>query len=203
MQKSYVYFMKHKDDNRIKIGKANDMPRRWNQLGNNFDFNSSYFKECKSEKEAYALEKLLHSSFVEFRLKLEGKFDGSTEWFEARCLPVILKLVSDVMPVDLQEKVTKERKSKGSTLHQNWPWDFICLLRTIKSKIEVVNYNTLRVVGGEFLLYTGMMFDFGVKPYARAVYGYSVEEDHCLLTVDREFMYKFIVPFLEGDFDND
>lgn len=140
MNKSYVYLMKHESKPMVKIGKANVLEKRWNTLGNCFDFDSSYFKECDSEQHAFEIERRLHKAFAPFRLKLDEKFDGSTEWFNELVISAAIELVDGVQPVvkKIQPKDKKPytRKIEKEEDHNVWPIEFMRIADGVKCKLE-------------------------------------------------------------------
>lgn len=88
---SNLYLLNFPDNNAIKIGKANNIQRRIDDLKSHWgtvDYNNSYYLKG-DEKYIFKLEKTLHFLVKDFRIKeLQG--DGKTEMFNQTCLPNLL-----------------------------------------------------------------------------------------------------------------
>jgi DNA-directed RNA polymerase subunit F len=83
---SHVYVLAHKNEPRIKIGKANDILERVRTLGlSMFDLERSFGLQVQSERDAFRIEGALHRFFDDWRLPKVDDTEGATEWFKADC----------------------------------------------------------------------------------------------------------------------
>lgn len=95
---AYVYLLWHKTEPRFKIGKADNLYTRIQQLGiPQFDLTRTKLLETDDCSQAINLERILHRMFQRFRLMpgpaaplscpelRVGRQDGDTEWFSAEC----------------------------------------------------------------------------------------------------------------------
>lgn len=95
---AYVYLLWHKTEPRFKIGKADNLRTRIQQLGiSQFDLARTKLLELDDCSQAVNLERVLHRMFQRHRLmpgqaapvscpELRSKrHDGDTEWFSAEC----------------------------------------------------------------------------------------------------------------------
>jgi transcriptional regulator with XRE-family HTH domain len=95
---SFVYVLHHRSLPILKIGKANDIGTRANQLAE-FDRYKS-FSIKTTLKGVFRIEKILHRTFSKWSLpnleivKMGIISDGSTEWFSSDCLERIEKFVT-------------------------------------------------------------------------------------------------------------
>ncbi|MCT7596084.1 GIY-YIG nuclease family protein [Aliarcobacter butzleri] len=90
--KGYVYLLVSEDQKSFKIGKANEVNVRIDQLSKhwNFDLNSSYVIETDFNN-TLNLERLLQRSLAYFKVEIFAKKDGYTEFFDIKGLDYILK----------------------------------------------------------------------------------------------------------------
>ncbi len=99
---SFVYILHHVKDDRVKIGKADNVLRRAFELNSSqFDFSKSYAFGVRTSEIAQTLERGLHRFLFNHRLKPEEhglvREDGYTEWFSITCLPVLSSLMNVVI----------------------------------------------------------------------------------------------------------
>lgn len=83
---SNVYLLLHKSHPRFKIGKANDVVERASKLAIINDIHAnSIIVRCRTQKDAFKLEKCLHFIFCESRKREDAlSTSGFTEWFDKR-----------------------------------------------------------------------------------------------------------------------
>lgn len=81
-------------DSLIKIGKANDVEKRFWQLGGvgRFMGEGHYYVPAKTERDAFLLERCLHRVFADCRIQTDFQV-GHTELFDARVLSKALRLI--------------------------------------------------------------------------------------------------------------
>lgn len=99
---SHVYILRHIQQPRFKIGKANDIiSRARNFRWDTIDFSNSFGISVPSEMDAYTLEKILHRTFRHARVSADeviaggGNADGASEWFAISCWPRLLRYLED------------------------------------------------------------------------------------------------------------
>jgi len=162
---AYVYFMHHETEEMFKIGKAVDCQKRWNQLGNNFDFSKSFVKQFPSEKEALEYERKLHRTFSEKRLNLQTSFEGSTEWFCSSALPKIIEYVPDLVPV--KENTLKPFQRKKINIYclcDHWEHTLREILKELVANCEVsVKKDFIILNGEEAEKYSEILFNHSVR----------------------------------------
>lgn len=100
---SYVYFIKIKGTNRVKIGKANDPKARLKQFqtGCGFELEIACILRFKTEQLAYGAENWFHWCYEGCRVKVknfETRNARHTEWFE---------LPDEVFPLDSKKMRSK------------------------------------------------------------------------------------------------
>ncbi|MCT7632117.1 GIY-YIG nuclease family protein [Aliarcobacter butzleri] len=93
-EKGYVYLLVSEDQKSFKIGKANEVNVRIDQLSKywNFDLNSSYVIETDFNN-TLNLERLLQRSLAYFKVEIFAKKDGYTEFFDIKGLDYILEYI--------------------------------------------------------------------------------------------------------------
>lgn len=105
MNISYVYILKEFNEDRVKIGKANNILARINQLSHyNFDIENSFYIETSTEADALRIEQNLHKAFKKYNVIME-KADGSTEFFDSSILEIMLTAVSFMPSVKLKKSI--------------------------------------------------------------------------------------------------
>lgn len=109
MSTSYVYFLFKEE--KIKIGKANDLDRRISKLEKDwgaFDQNKSFVLKCE-QKNVNKLERALHALLLDYRINdLDPSLDGYTEFFDISCLEKvdsIIPLINYAQKVGLIEEL--------------------------------------------------------------------------------------------------
>jgi len=137
---SFVYILHHVNDDRVKIGKADNVLRRAFELNSSqFDFSKSFAFAVRTSEIAHTLERGLHRFLFNHRLKPQEhglvKEDGYTEWFSTACLPVLSSLMnvvitefdatifsSDDLIAALKEKIVVHQAAilKGKIERQNF-----------------------------------------------------------------------------------
>jgi hypothetical protein len=75
----YLYFILGDGGTKVKIGRANDVDVRYNQLKRNTPFDIQIHSYVAN---AGKYEGRLHNIFKESNIKFDKKFDGYTEWFK-------------------------------------------------------------------------------------------------------------------------
>ena len=97
----FVYFLHHVSEPRLKIGKANDVFTRAQQLKQtDFDFLKSFCFQVPNQTYALNLERALHRLFVNQRIDPDTislkKEDGRSEWFSSSIICSVEELKSVV-----------------------------------------------------------------------------------------------------------
>lgn len=126
---SYVYFLKAEGLNQIKIGKANNIQARINQLqtGLPYELKLLYAMKFDNSSDAYRAEQWFHKKFKDARILIgESNNRKKTEWFnlEMKKLddPSEMERIRDVL-VDMfrheDEKQEKEQRRICEILERN------------------------------------------------------------------------------------
>lgn len=86
-----VYILVSKDNKSFKIGKADDVSRRILRIGKDrFDDEKQWYIHFDTEKEAYTLERKLHTLYDFCAFPLQEEFDGCFEFFDIKALNSVL-----------------------------------------------------------------------------------------------------------------
>jgi len=127
---SHVYLLAHRTANLVKIGKANSIISRASSLClDDFDLSKSIGLKVKTEREAFELERMLHTVFKSYRLQVEqvssilNHSSGMTEWFSSDCMgraQEFLSHINDMVPFERVEVTipAKPEPSKRVNLTQ-------------------------------------------------------------------------------------
>lgn len=95
----YVYFLHHARHARFKIGKANDVHKRFLALGGDREYSkeASYYIRLNTAERAHRIERVLHRLFESWNLPVceSGRFEGDTEQFDSACWPRVVQFLSD------------------------------------------------------------------------------------------------------------
>lgn len=93
---AYIYFLKT-DDNRVKIGKADDIPSRINTLKRyyNFELDESMYIKCDKQN-VFKLEQWFHTFFADYNVVDPRGTDGFTEFFDVKALILLKNELFDV-----------------------------------------------------------------------------------------------------------
>jgi hypothetical protein len=99
---SHVYILRHVDQPRFKIGKANNIVGRARNFSwETIDFHNSLGLSVASEMDAYVLEKILQRTFHRASVKAcdviasGGSRDGASEWFDVSCWSRLMRYLED------------------------------------------------------------------------------------------------------------
>lgn len=92
LEKGYVYLLVSQDLKSFKIGKANEVNTRVDQLSKhwNFNLNESYIIETDFNN-TFNLERLLHRFLANYKINIFAKKDGYTEFFDINGLSFVLE----------------------------------------------------------------------------------------------------------------
>lgn len=94
-----VYAVPYIAEPKFKIGKANDVLDRLQNLGQLTDFNlaDGLCIPLPSEADAHRVEKVLHRLFKKWKLPIDkrNRYDGDTEQFEIACLPRVTRFLTE------------------------------------------------------------------------------------------------------------
>src|SRR5512135_3368740 len=94
-----VYAVPYIAEPKFKIGKANDVLDRLQDLGPLTDFNlaDGLCIPLPSEADAHRVEKILHRMFAKWNLPIDEKnrYDGDTEQFDIACLPRVTRFLTE------------------------------------------------------------------------------------------------------------
>jgi hypothetical protein len=119
---SHVYILVHRTEHLVKIGKANDIISRASGLGgSDFDFSRSIGLRVDTVRQAFELERMLHTVFKSSRLpvneveKLIDHGSGLSEWFHADCLERVQVFLAHIKDVVRFERVPLRLPEKAST----------------------------------------------------------------------------------------
>jgi hypothetical protein len=106
--KSHVYLLLHRNRQRFKVGKTNDIIQRARSFNiRDIDWTNSIGLEVQSVNAAVRLERILLRVFADWLLTPAevlddgGVLDGATEWMNIECLARVddfLKHVEDIHP---------------------------------------------------------------------------------------------------------
>lgn len=122
-QKEYVYILATKNGNSYKIGKANNVLIRMEQLNKHWDFDieESYVIETEYDN-SYNIERILHRVLRNYRIKNNDKKDGYTEFFSYRGLGLIfqtiefLKTAYKLNRITLLQHIKNEEEKDSSNI---------------------------------------------------------------------------------------
>lgn len=84
MSLAHIYLLQNAEGTAFKIGVAVDVETRIKQIGAALDRDHSFYCQVPA-KDAYTLERKLHTIFANFRIVL-GYKSGNTEWFDIEAL---------------------------------------------------------------------------------------------------------------------
>jgi hypothetical protein len=206
---AFVYFMKHLTEPRVKIGKAVNLENRWNQLGNCFNFQESFYKECEDESSALALEKKLHKAFLPRKYEILEKEDGYSEWFHEDVLHTISVMIDNIKIIENKEIVQKLKKPRAprkprvyDTFCYQWPYEAIRLVVGAMQECDVYffdNKKYLVFVGNKSVYWASKIDDFHIIydiPQARGgfnVFGGrgDVSDNLQMITIERDYFRLF------------
>lgn len=122
----YVYFItsKMRKGTAVKIGKAKDITERLNtlQTGSPEKLTLYGYVECRSEQEAYELEKQLHEQFANARL--------TGEWF--RLSGNIRTFINAVMDGDRRKAARAMDKNNKQREKGHYGWNKVVTVKTVK-----------------------------------------------------------------------
>ncbi|TCS32909.1 T5orf172 domain-containing protein [Paucimonas lemoignei] len=90
---AYLYLLKHRTLDRIKIGWSANVPKRSKQLLTQVNFDGSIMLLCRDGVQAERLEKTLHSIVEQYRNPLAAAVPGRTEWFDEEARAIVLAYV--------------------------------------------------------------------------------------------------------------
>lgn len=110
MRRSHVYLLPHATEPRLKIGKADNVQSRANQIGKeNFCLERGFVFELGSRRSAFNLERVLQRVFSQFHLPdISTAEDGATEWFDLGCLDLVLRHATEnAMLLDIETLVLR------------------------------------------------------------------------------------------------
>ncbi|MFJ1470063.1 GIY-YIG nuclease family protein [Massilia orientalis] len=95
----YVYFLQHARESRFKIGKANDVYRRFLALGGEAEYatQASYCIRLGTSERASRIERVLHKLFEPWNIPVgEGRrYEGDTEQFDSDCWARVARFIAD------------------------------------------------------------------------------------------------------------
>lgn len=100
----YVYFIQAGEDGEIKIGKANNVQKRYKALQTSCP-QDLYLLGAIETKDAYSLEKQLHERFAQYRVMHSG---CTSEWFRVDAKTEILDLLNTINCGNAERNETNE-----------------------------------------------------------------------------------------------
>ena len=119
---SNVYMLAHRTANLVKIGKANSIISRAASLRlDDFDLSKSIGLQVKTERDAFDLERILHTVFKTHRLsvaQVSGTLNhdsGMTEWFSSDCMgraQEFLAHINDMVPFKQMDVIAPDKTEK-------------------------------------------------------------------------------------------
>jgi len=137
---SYVYILLSKDGEKLKIGKADNTKNRLKTLKKTMDFDLANSKQIKCVRgTALKIEKILHSMFYEYRLSLNEKFDGSTEYFDIDVLQELEKFIVFNLISFKKDALSYEKFSLNNEIKEPEP----IIIRKSRAAIKLTEYITL------------------------------------------------------------
>lgn len=94
--KSSIYILIENNNKIFKIGKANNVLVRYEQLNKHYSFNlEKSYEITTTQKEVLEIEKILHLMFSSFNIKDLPSADGYTEFFDICCLDDVLIFLNE------------------------------------------------------------------------------------------------------------
>jgi hypothetical protein len=135
---SFVYILQHATEDRIKIGYSFQPYRRSQAMPDKCDPHRSLQMEVDAE-DAEAVERLLHFVARRFRLSLPYDGNGSTEWFEARALAVVLRFIT-------RNPDLFSATFKPMSFYRKWPTDVPLFVRAGSELADSLKGSGFRVI---------------------------------------------------------
>ena len=116
-----VYLIRNEDNNKLKIGITNNLPRRLKEIRKSFQFCGTIPKlkiECYIEyKHNLELEQFLHKEFKEINYQ--------NEWFVIDDIDIILEKLNDFEYIEPKKEIKLDIKEKNIDIEESNTDDFI------------------------------------------------------------------------------
>lgn len=177
MRASYVYVLIHEKGKMFKIGKANNVKSRVEQLEKHwgtFQIDNSMILKVKSEKESLNLERMLQRLFEKYNLKnLDRNKDGSSEFFKIECLDILIEnlyTISTILNYEIYivKDILTEKVIKQRDLNKNHS-DNLLIFNNEKSSKIFLNLFYYSVLKLEELNYSEYEIKINVKYFEKII----------------------------------